>query len=137
MALVYSNNAVPREGYFCIIKDSTKILKNRFSVALNVNGSVLKHPLPNVFHTRDLIAVLKFYSECVGLRTVFNNVTIDMESITTTSEFMDNVTMFSVNSSIGKLYIKKIHNISCCRVRFAVLRSVFACLTCVIFRYYI
>lgn len=36
-----------------------------------------------------------------------------LDSLKTTNEFKDNITMLSVTTNIGKLYFKKIHNINC------------------------
>jgi len=108
MAYLCFNDSIPAENHFAIYKKY-----GRFRIRINTEGSVKDLPLNNVTHNRDIVGVVKYHTQYMGLSTVSESITLDMDSIGRSANFEGNPTMFVINSSIGPLYIKKLHNISC------------------------
>jgi len=106
MAYLCFNDSIPADNYFAIYKKY-----GRFRIRINSEGSIKDMSLDNVTHSRDVVVVIKFYTECMGLSTVSESVILDMNSIGRSVNFKGNPTMFVIQSSIGPLFIKKLHNI--------------------------
>lgn len=108
MAYVCFNNSIPAENYFAIYKSN-----DQFRIRINTEGSVKDLPLNNVTHSRDIIGSIKYHTEYMGLSTVSENISLDMDSIGGSVHFKGNPTMCVINSSIGPLFVKKLQNASC------------------------
>lgn len=108
MAYVYANNSTPAKGYFSICCKHGK-----YRIKTNPEGTVLDMPLSNVTHPRDIISVLKYHTQCMGLNTVAEGVTIDIASIRGAEAYKGNPTMCVIDSSLGRLFIKKINRATC------------------------
>lgn len=120
MAYLCFNDSIPADNYFAIYKKH-----GRFRIRINTEGSVKDLPLNNVTHSRDIIGIIKYHTQYMGLSTVSESISLDMDSIGRSANFKGNPTMFVINSSIGPLFVKKLHNISChtCLTNYIVARG--------------
>lgn len=108
MAYLCFNDSIPADNHFAIYKKY-----GRFRIRINTEGTVKDLPLNNVTHSRDIIGVIKYHTQYMGLSTVSESITLDIDSIGKSANFKGNPTMCVINSSIGPLFIKKLHTISC------------------------
>lgn len=108
MAYLCFNDSTPADNHFAIYKKY-----GRFRIRINTEGAITDLPLNNVTHNRDIIGVIKYHTQYMGLSTVSESITLDMNSIKRSTHFESNPTMFVIQSDIGPLFIKKLHNVSC------------------------